>query len=176
MKALHIHLVFGALALACGAVLIASAIERGNAADYNAALAAPDTARHAAMPEAAVARGALLAAKGETQPAQQAFQQALQHGSSAVQRIARYDLANLHLRQAIALGKDNAQALPLLELSKQYYREVLAENPGDWDARYNLERALWLLPESLTWYGSSDKAEARERRVTASRIEPGELP
>ena len=40
-----------------------------------------------------------------------------------------------------------AQSLPLLELAKVGYREVLRDNPAHWDARYNLERTLRLAPE-----------------------------
>ena len=69
-----------------------------------------------------------------------------------------------------------AAAVPLVELAKQYYRQVLAEEPAHQEARYNLERALWLQPESVTWIGVKDKDKARERRLTASKIEPGELP
>ena len=39
------------------------------------------------------------------------------------------------------------KSLPLIELAKQSYRDLLREDPNDWDARYNLERALWLAPE-----------------------------
>ena len=62
--------------------------------------------------------------------------------------IAFYDLGNLHLRQAIQAGlADEAQSLPLTELAKQGYRDLLRRDPTDWDARYNLERALRLAPE-----------------------------
>ncbi len=39
-------------------------------------------------------------------------------------------------------------ALPLVELSKEYYREVLRENSKDWSAKYNLEVALRIAPET----------------------------
>ena len=62
---------------------------------------------------------------------------------------ARYNSANILMRQAMLL-QDSAtpgQAIPLLELAKENYREVLRADPADWNARYNLERAQRLLPD-----------------------------
>ena len=62
---------------------------------------------------------------------------------------ARYNSANLLLRQAIELraGPQPGQALALIELAKENYRQVLRSAPDEWDARYNLERAQRLVPE-----------------------------
>ncbi len=64
---------------------------------------------------------------------------------------ARYNSANLLLRQALVLRDADAttagQALPLIELAKQAYREVLRADPGQWDARYNYERAQRAQPD-----------------------------
>jgi mxaK protein len=71
------------------------------------------------------------------------------HDAGALGRAARYNSANLLLRQAAALqASDRAgQALALIELAKENYREVLRQDPNDWPARYNLERAQRLLPD-----------------------------
>ena len=64
-------------------------------------------------------------------------------------QAARYNAANVLMRQA-ATARDAAsggQSLPLIELAKQSYRDVLRSNPSNWEARYNLERAQRLLPE-----------------------------
>jgi mxaK protein len=175
MRTRTIHLIFALLAIACMAALGHALLAQRAASAHNRALADPQASAGPA-PVAALSRGVRLAAAGEVSAAQQAFQLALQQGDPALRRIARYNLGNLHLRQALAMRRGDMEAVPLVELAKQYYRQVLAEEPSHQDARYNLERALWLQPESVTWYGVKDKAEARERRVTASRIEPGELP
>ena len=85
---------------------------------------------------------------------------------------ARFNSANLLVRQAIEVRESPqpGQAIALLELAKEYYRDVLREDPARWDARYNLERAQRLLPDP-------DEAEAgppgeernRERAVTTMR-------
>jgi mxaK protein len=55
---------------------------------------------------------------------------------------ALYNVGNLHLREAMKSGPDEAaRSLPLIELAKQSYRDLLRIDPSDWDARYNLERA-----------------------------------
>ena len=60
-----------------------------------------------------------------------------------------FNLANLYLERAVQLeGQDEIQpATSLVELAKQNYREILARDPGHWDARYNLSRALEMLPD-----------------------------
>lgn len=175
MKTRTIHCIFAMLAFACVAALGQALLAQRAAAAFNRTLADPQPSDSAAS-AAALSRGVRLAAAGQASAAQHAFQQALQQDDAASRRMARYNLGNLHLRQALSMRRGDAAAVPLVELAKQYYRQVLAEEPSHPDARYNLERALWLQPESVTWRSVKDKAEARERRVTASRIEPGELP
>ena len=70
-------------------------------------------------------------------------------GESPLGQAARYNSANLLLRQAFKLreGEHPGQAVPLIELAKETYREVLRHDPGHWPARYNLERAQRLLPD-----------------------------
>ncbi len=74
--------------------------------------------------------------------------QALEDGGPLGQ-AARYNGANLLLRQGMVLraGSQPGQALALVELAKEGYREVLRHDAGDWAARYNLERAQRLVPD-----------------------------
>ena len=71
------------------------------------------------------------------------------HADDALGRAARYNGANLLLRQAVELqaSPQPGQALALIELAKESYRQILRVDPGAWDARYNLERAQRLVPE-----------------------------
>ena len=71
------------------------------------------------------------------------------YADDALGRAARYNSANLLLRQAIELqaSPQPGQALALIELAKENYRQVLRRDPDAWDARYNLERAQRLVPE-----------------------------
>jgi mxaK protein len=62
----------------------------------------------------------------------------------------QYNLANLYLRRALQYRESDADdlALPFVELAKEYYRELLREDSQDWSAKYNLELALRVAPET----------------------------
>ena len=64
-------------------------------------------------------------------------------------QAAHYNSANLLLRHAIVVraGTQPGQAIALIELAKELYRDVLRADPQHWDARYNLDRAQRLLPD-----------------------------
>lgn len=70
-------------------------------------------------------------------------------GDGALGQAARFNSANGLLRQAVKLreGPQPGQAVPLIELAKETYREILRNDPRHWPARYNLERAQRLLPD-----------------------------
>ncbi len=92
---------------------------------------------------------------------------------------ARYNSANLLMRQALSLrDTDNAgQALPLIELAKQGYRQVLRADPGQWDARYNYERAQRAQPDPDEMDAPIGEPRAQaERSPTTTRGVGGGLP
>jgi len=70
-------------------------------------------------------------------------------GDSPLGQAARYNSANLLMRQAVLVqaGTEPGKAIALIELAKEGYRNVLRIEPQHWDARYNLERAQRLLPD-----------------------------
>lgn len=123
----------------------------------------PPLAADAGGPAALLARATALARLGHDEEALADYRQVEAGKDPALRRLARINSANLHLRQAMAwIGSgDRDRALPLLELAKGLYRRLLAEDAGnadhadsigiadggDWDLRYNLERAIRLLPE-----------------------------
>ena len=103
-------------------------------------------------PYAVFANASRTAASGDYLRALNLYRQVIQDAPAALKTAARYNSANLHLREAIRIrtAGDPAtvvQTLPLLELAKLGYRDVLREEPQHWDARFNLERALLLAPE-----------------------------
>jgi mxaK protein len=110
------------------------------------------------------------AASGATEEALNRYR-ALQ-GDTALGQAARYNSANLLMRQALEVraGAQPGQAIPLIELAKELYREVLRNDPGFWDARYNLERAQRLLPDPEEAEAAPPESRrGAERAVTTMR-------
>ena len=93
------------------------------------------------------ARAAHLGEQGQIDAALNLYRSL--YADAALGHSARYNAANLLMRQAMAVqnSPNPGQAVTLIELAKQGYRELLRNDPEHWDARYNLERAQRLLPE-----------------------------
>jgi mxaK protein len=144
------HAAFCALAAALGLVTVVEVARLDHAQRVNAAIAssqAASGAKASPIPEARLA-SAVAMAKVDYDGALATYKAIIQGEREDLRRIALYNLGNLHLRQALQVGLDDeAQSLPLVELAKQSYRDLLRRDPNDWDARYNLERTLRLAPE-----------------------------
>ncbi|PKM10926.1 MAG: MxaK protein [Gammaproteobacteria bacterium HGW-Gammaproteobacteria-3] len=105
--------------------------------------------RVSANPELRLARASYLKHKLRYDEALETLNLILDQGDAHFQARVRYNLGNLYLVQAIASVETMAinQALPEIGLAKQAYRQALALDSNFWDAKYNLEVALRLLPE-----------------------------
>ena len=147
MKRAYGHFAFGAVTVALGLMTTVDFVRLKHAQTVNAAVAGVTASPGEASAEARVVHAVALA-KVDYDGALAAYKAIIQGRREDLRRIALYDLGNLHLRQALQVGlEDEGQSLPLLELAKQSYRDLLRRDPTDWDARYNLERALRLAPE-----------------------------
>ena len=116
-------------------------------AAINAQLAAGTPPAASPVPQLRFAAAYAQAASGAEDAAVNAYRPL--QGDDPLGQAARFNSANGLLRQAIKLreGPQPGQAVPLIELAKETYREVLRNHPDDWPARYNLERAQRLLPD-----------------------------
>jgi mxaK protein len=143
-----IHLSFAIVAATCGTVAIWCGIRLHQTERINAAIATANiSAADSTVPQAQLARALSLARAGHFTAALKMYKSLLD-ASDEIRLPALYDLGNLNMRAALKNGQGEAQRfMPLIELAKQSYRDDLRSNPEDWDARYNLERALWLSPE-----------------------------
>jgi len=65
-----------------------------------------------------------------------------------LKRDAQFNLASNYLKQGMRKDLPGSTTRPMLEIAKQRYRDLLREDPNDWDARFNLELALRLAPEA----------------------------
>ncbi len=142
-------MLFGLTALGFGLLGAYYAVELRRAQQINSAIVnAAAGSLSGGVPEAVLARAQTLYRNGEYDAAIKTYKSLIQGGRADLRRTALYDLGNLYMQQALKGGTQSAlESLPLIELAKQSYRDLLREDANDWDARYNLERALWLAPE-----------------------------
>jgi mxaK protein len=149
MKRPLVHCAFGLAALACASLVTYHALRLDAIKRTNAAIASTQVSNFdPAVPEARFARALALARAGESEAAVKAYKALIEGDRRDLGQAARYNLGNLYMRDALANGASQAfRSLPLIELAKQRYRDVLRNEPVDWDARYNLSRALLLAPE-----------------------------
>jgi mxaK protein len=155
-------------ALAIDAVRLYRTEQVNSAILQGQALELPD----APTPQAWFAQAREFEIKGDLQRALASYKRVQIEGPPALRVAARYNSANAYLRQALELsGEDQRQLmLPLVELAKEGYRAVLRADPSHWDAKYNLERALWLVPEADDELAQEPEAmENAERAVTTMR-------
>ncbi len=109
---------------------------------------APDQLKSAA-PELLLARASYLKNKHRYTKAQATLSKLIHQGDSRLQSISRYNLGNTYLTEAIELAESLQvnEATALAALAKQAYRQALTLDSRYWDAKYNLEVAMRLLPE-----------------------------
>ena len=163
------HCAFGAVAVACAAFAIGHTVRLVRSDRINSAIASAQTTGLASdVPEAQFAQALALAQAGKSDPALKIYK-ALGHGTRAdIRRDALYNTGNVYMRDAERRNSgEGFESLPLVELAKQAYREVLRQRPDDWDARYNLERALRLAPE-VEQEGDESDAPMKERHVMST--------
>ena len=174
------HVLFGAASCAAIALAGIDAWRLAQAGRIDAAIARADAPARAdaGVPEARFARARALAASAGFEAAVAAHKAIVREQAGRLRRLAQYDLGNLYLREAMRHGPaDAAQQLPLVELAKQSYRDLLRDDPADWDARYNLELALRLSPEADEESSADAEPSAAKQRVSTTQALPrGELP
>ena len=121
------------------------------------------------LPEAQFAHALALSRTGDPDAAFKAYKTIAQGNRADLRVAALYNIGNLHMREAARKGADDpTQLLPLVELAKQSYRDVLREQPANWDARYNLERALQLAPEVEDVAAEEEETDAPEEHVSST--------
>jgi mxaK protein len=148
MRRRIVHVSFAIVAATCGTLVIWSGLRLHRTERVNAAIAAAHiSTAYNTVPQAQLAQALSLARAGQFTAALKMYKSLLD-ANDEIRLPALYDLGNLNMREALKNGQGEAQRfIPLIELAKQSYRDDLRSNPADWDARYNLERALWLSPE-----------------------------
>ena len=150
IKAWHIRVVRTVFLLAV-LLLLASLVSIDHDLRYNTALRGENTGL-AGMTENELhaIEGWRAYGEGDMEAAEQAFAARIAAPDSQDRLHARFMLAELYVRKAVALetsDKPDAK-VPLLELAKSHYRAILREDNSNWPARYNLARVLHLQPDT----------------------------
>ncbi|MEF7613440.1 hypothetical protein V4F39_05905 [Aquincola sp. MAHUQ-54] len=154
------------LALGAAGWAVERAVAGWQAAAANRLIADGATAA-GAPPSVLLAHAAALERAGRFDEALSAYAEAEALGSPDIRHAVHVNVANLYLRRGIeaARGEGHAQrAMVLLQLAKAGYRSALREQPGDWNARYNYELALRVLPdfEVRHWRRSGNEVEVED--------------
>ncbi|MGH8777975.1 tetratricopeptide repeat protein [Paraburkholderia sp.] len=160
----RVHLVFGAIALCCVAAIgynaacLLRAQHVNRAIDAASASPRSGTPNDSGVPEARLARAVALSKAGAYDAAGKLYDELIHtRAPDDVARTALFDLGNLYLREGIGNAVPGAvPSVAMIDEAKARYRTLLRAAPDDWDARYNLERALWLAPETREPPGPRD--------------------
>lgn len=186
MKRSVVHGLFAGVTLALLSMLIWQWKQYSTRAYIHEAVAAVPTqfepedleaANELKHPEVKLATASALALDGQFDAAESMFNSVIKEQLvSSLGNAAQYNLANTYLRQA---GRDDIagnRKRPLLELAKQHYRNVLREEPQNWNARYNLEQALRLAPELPDDDNDMDKDPVKSVDVVVPGFKVRDLP
>jgi len=89
-----------------------------------------------------------------------------------------FNSGNTYLQQASKLDfkRDAEQVFPLVELAKTSYRKVLKIDSQYFKAKYNLERALQILPDAEEMPNITEKGFERLVKIVVSAANEDELP
>jgi mxaK protein len=179
------HILFGGAAACCAGLAVYYTMELERAIDLARAIDATRGATIAQLssgpadeaPELRLARAVALSAARRRVEAGRLFNELIQGPAPPdVRRAALFDLANMSLREAAGDdARGPLRSLPLIDLAKTRYRDLLREDALDWDARYNLERALRIAPEAAD-EADTDKDIEQQRSVMVRGAVPQELP
>lgn len=178
MRRRTVHMLFGAAAAVCAVVAGYEGMRLREAQRVNEAIAsASDAAAASDLPEAQFARAVALAKSGDYEHALQQYKVLSRETRADIAQDALYNTGNLHLREAAKADAEGPiRTLPLIELAKQSYRAVLRRDPQSWDARYNLDRALWMAPEVEETISLSVQRDAEDRVMSTLQSTRADLP
>lgn len=186
MKRRSIHLAFGTVVILCSAMgsyyaLRLYQLEQSNAEISRLNALVPGvklTTGESNSAAVMLAKANALAKEDKTEAAARAYGQLIAADAAGWHgRAALFNLGNLYLRQGMRITDNGTpEALSMIELAKQRYRDLLKQSPDDWDARYNLERALRLAPEEQGDVADAEKDIKERRRVMLRGMSSVRLP
>lgn len=139
-----------ALALISGALMLFEAYRIYDARRFNDELSAGRYTRageHASL-HGRLAHAFSLHRADKFDEAVTRYAQVEEAADGTLRPVVMFNLATLYLERALEsaqVGRD--VSLPLIELAKEGFRQLLRMDSSDWDSKYNLELAIRLSPE-----------------------------
>jgi mxaK protein len=127
-------------------------------------------------PRAHFAQGAYLVSQDETDAALEQYTLVLGSEEGEWLPAAYFNRGNINLREAMEMEGSDPRMIPLVELAKQDYRSAIKLQPAFWDARFNLEVALRLVPEDPEMDGNFKKQEIYSERSIETKAFKVDLP
>jgi mxaK protein len=161
-----VHAIFGTIAICCAGVAAYDWMRLQHAGQMNQAITAasadPREGRaNDDAPQVQLAHATLLSKAGAYDAAARLYDGLIHEDRlDEIGRTALFDLGNMYLREGAGDGTTGGvRSLAMIGEAKARYRMLLRAAPDDWDARYNLERALWLAPEAQSALDEPDVKE-----------------
>ena len=116
--------------------------------------------------------------KGDFQEALIGYASLEETSHESLRKKALFNAGNTYLQQAMKLDvkRDAEQVFPLIELAKVSYRRLLRIDNKYWAAKYNLERALLILPDAVDADIITQEGYARLVKAVISAANEDELP
>jgi mxaK protein len=148
-------------------IVIETSMEWLRANTINAHIAEPninDLEKAPSHPLALFAFAYTLEQQGKPQEALDFYTQLLSKFKGQSLAETYYNRAIISLKQAALMQNGDPKQNPLIELAKQDLRHALEISPHYWDARFNLEVALNLVPELPIDGGDFEKNEISSSR------------
>ncbi len=127
-------------------------------------------------PRARFAHAGVLSRQEEGDAALEALTGVLGEADLSLQSLAYFNRGNINLREALKLSSSDGRQIPLVELAKQDYRSALALDSTMWNARYNLEVALRVVPEDPDNNDEFEKNVISSQRSIESKAFKVDLP
>ncbi|MGR9106188.1 MAG: MxaK protein [Gammaproteobacteria bacterium] len=125
-------------------------------------------------PEIIFAKAWYLSQTGEVGEALRLYNSIERRVSGKDFERVKYNMGYIYLREAARYWNEQgvwaySEVLTWSSLAQQAFREVLLENPANWDARFNLEFALRISPPPR----ESEKADWTGHKSSVHSIYPG---
>lgn len=169
---LLILLIIGSAAFAVGTGIKLWQTQQVNAyiADPEAFDSVPDD------PRARFAYANMLERQQKHNEAMEQLTRVLGEADTSLLPMVYFNRGNINLREALKMTESDGRQIPLVELAKQDYRSALVLAPKMWDARYNLEVALRVVPEDPNNNSDFEKNVISSQRSIESKAFKVDLP